>query len=59
VERQTLLWTLVVFFGASTAFQLVQNATADDSLLVTIAAEVVVLGAIVGLIVVLVRRRSR
>jgi hypothetical protein len=59
VDRETLLWALVAFFGATVAFQLVQRFTEDESVLVTIALEVVVLALIVGGIVVLVRRGRR
>jgi hypothetical protein len=58
VQGRTLLWTLVAFFGASIAFRAVQNATEDSPLAVTIALEVLVLAAIVGLIVFLVRRQG-
>jgi hypothetical protein len=58
VTGRTLLWTLVAFFGASIAFRAVQNATEDEPLAVTIAIEVVVLAAIIGLIVFLVRRQG-
>lgn len=56
--RGTLLWTLVAFFGASLAFRAVQDLTEDESIGVTIAAELVVLGAIIGLIVLIVRARG-
>lgn len=58
MSRQTLLWTLVVFFGASLAFNAVQDLTADEPIGVTIAVEVAVLAAIVGLIVLVVRLRG-
>lgn len=59
MQRTTLLWTLVAFFGASILFRAVINATEDSPVLVTIALELVVLGALVGLIVLLVRRSDR
>jgi hypothetical protein len=58
VDRRTLLWTLVAFFGASIAFAAVQRATADQPAGVTLAIELVVLGAIIAFIVVLVRRQG-
>ncbi len=57
MNRNTLLWTLVVFFGASLVFNGIKNATDDEPVLVTIGLEVLALGAIVGVIVLLVRRR--
>jgi len=56
VERRTVLWALVAFFGASIAFRAVQEATEDEPTGVTLLAEVAVLVVIVALIVVLVRR---
>lgn len=53
------MWTLVAFFGASIAFTAVRNATKGDSRWLTVGVEVAVLAAIVGLIVVLVRRADR
>jgi membrane protein DedA with SNARE-associated domain len=57
MDRQTLLWTLVAFFGASILFRAVQTATEDESTAVTVGLEVLVLVAIVGLIVLISRRR--
>jgi hypothetical protein len=58
VDRNTVLWTLVVFFGASILFGARRNATEDESagvqLLVQIAAALLVVGAIV-----LIVRRGR
>ena len=59
MTRTTLLWTLVAFFGASIAFRAVIRATEDSPVAVTIALELVLLAALVGLIVVLVRRSDR
>ena len=47
MNRNTLLWTLVVFFGASIMFAAIRNATSDESAGVQLAAQ---LGA--GLLVV-------
>ena len=52
------MWTLVLFFGASIAFRFVQSVTDGESLWVTIGLEVLLLGAIVGVIVAVARRRS-
>ncbi len=59
VDRDTILWSIVAFFGATVAFQAIQDALADEGALVTIAAEVAALAAIVALIVVIVRWRGR
>jgi LPXTG-motif cell wall-anchored protein len=59
VDRNTVLWTLVVFFGASILFGALRNATEDEStgvqLLVQLGAVLLVLGAIV----LIVRRRRQ
>ena len=58
MQRQTLLWTLVLFFGASLVFGAIKNATKDESVLVTLGLEVLALAAIIGAIFVLSRRRK-
>ena len=58
MQRQTLLWTLVLFFGASLVFSSIQNATEDESTAVTIALELVALVVIIGAVVFFVRRRN-
>ena len=59
MPRSTILWTLVAFFGAAIAFNAVQDLTEDESTLVTLGLEVLVLGLIIGLIIFLVRRSER
>jgi len=57
VDRNALLWTLVVFFGASVMFGTIRNATEGESAGVQLLLQ---LGAgllLVGAIVVFVRRR--
>jgi hypothetical protein len=59
VDRNTLLWTLVAFFGASILFSTIRRATEDESggvqLLVQLGAGLLVVGAIV----VIVKRRQQ
>lgn len=57
MQRTTLLWTLVVFFGASIAFRAVRNATDDESVWVTLGLEALVALVLVGVIVAIVRRQ--
>lgn len=59
MERSTVLWTLVAFFGAAIAFNGVQQLTEDESTLVTIGLELVVLVLIIAFIVFVVRRSER
>lgn len=57
MDRNTLLWTLVVFFGASLLFALVRRATEDQGAGATLAYQ---LGAgllLVAAIVYFFRRR--
>lgn len=57
MQRTTLLWTLVVFFGASIAFRAVRNATEDEPVGVTLALEALVAVVLVLVIVAIVRRQ--
>jgi hypothetical protein len=52
-----VLWTLVVFFGASIAFAAVRDATKDEGTGVALLAQLGVGALIVAAIVVVVRRR--
>ena len=58
MSRQTLLWSLVLFFGASIVFGAIKNATKDESTLVTLGLEAVALAVIVAGIVLVTRRRG-
>ena len=55
MDRQTLLWTLVVFFGASVLFGAISNATEDESTGLRIGLQVVAGVALIGLLAVIVR----
>jgi hypothetical protein len=50
VDRNTILWTLVVFFGASIVFGAIANVTEDESaglrLLLQLGAGVLIVGGI-------------
>jgi hypothetical protein len=58
VDRRTLLWTLVAFFGAGLVFFGVRQATEGASTAVVLGAQLLALAAIVAVIVVLVRRQG-
>jgi hypothetical protein len=58
VDRNQLLWTLVVFFGASIMFAAIRNATNDESAGVQLAAQLAAGAVVVAAIVVVVRRRG-
>jgi hypothetical protein len=57
VERNTLLWALVVFFGASIMFAAIRNATDDESAGIQLLAQLAAGALVVGAIVLFVRRR--
>jgi MYXO-CTERM domain-containing protein len=57
VSRNTVLWTLVIFFGASVMFGYIRNATEDESAATSLAAQAVAGLLLVAVIVLYVRRR--
>jgi hypothetical protein len=57
VERNTVMWTLVVFFGASILFGAIRNATNDEGAGVQLAVQLGAALLLVGAIVVFVRHR--
>ena len=58
MDRTALLWTLVVFFGASIMFRAIRNATDDESIGVTLGLEVLAGLVVIGAIVLILRRRG-
>jgi hypothetical protein len=58
VPRQTLLWTIVLFFGASLAFAALNDLTEGEPLGVRLGVQVLLLGVLVGAIVVIARARG-
>ena len=59
MDRNTVLWTLVVFFGATVAFGAIRNATEDQSAGVTIGLQAVAMLVIIGVVVAVVRHQER
>ena len=57
MSRNTVLWTLVVFFGASLMFGYIRNATEDESTGTTLAAQIVAGLLLVAVIILYLRRR--
>ncbi len=58
MPRQTLLWTIVLFFGASLAFAGLNDLTEGEPLGLRLGAQVLLLGLIVGAIVLIARARG-
>ena len=59
MNRQTLLWSLVVFFGAGLLFNAINDATEGEGAGVRVLAQVVALAAVIGVITLVVRARGR
>jgi hypothetical protein len=57
VDRDTVLWTLVLFFGASVMFAAIRDATRDEGTGLSLVAQLAAGLVLVGAIVVFVRRR--
>jgi hypothetical protein len=57
VERNTVLWTLVLFFGASLMFATIRDATRGDGIGVALAAQLAAGLLLVAVIVIYVRRK--
>jgi hypothetical protein len=59
VDRKTLLWTLVLFFGASLMFATIRDATRGEGIGVALAAQLAAGLLLVAVIVLYMRRRGR
>ena len=57
-NRQTILWTLVVFFGAGLIFKLVGDATDGQSVAVELGAQIAVLVILMTAVTLYVRRKG-
>lgn len=57
MDRNTVLWVLVLFFGASVVFGGLRRLTEDESAGVTIGVQVAALALIVGAVVLVARSR--
>ena len=58
VNRETALWTLVLFFGASVMFGAIRKATEDEGSGVALAAQAAAGLLLIGAVVLFVRRRG-
>ena len=57
MNRDTVLWTLVVFFGASVMFAAIRNATEDESTGLSLGLQLAAGLLLVGGILLFLRRR--
>lgn len=56
MNRNTFLWSLVVFFGAAIVFRAIRVATEDEPVAVSLLAAVAALAVMVAAIAFFVRR---
>jgi MYXO-CTERM domain-containing protein len=59
VDRDSVLWTIVVFFGASVLFAAIRNATEDEGTGVSLVLQLTAGLLLVGAIILFMRRRRR
>jgi MYXO-CTERM domain-containing protein len=57
VNRDTVLWTLVLFFGASIMFGAIRSATEDESAGVSLGLQLFAGLLLIGAVILFVRRR--
>ena len=57
VDRDTVLWTIALFFGASIMFAAIRDATRDEGTGLSLGLQLAAGLALVGAIVLFVRRR--
>jgi hypothetical protein len=58
VNRDTVLWTLVLFFGASVMFAAIRDATKDEGAGVSLGAQAAAGLLLIGAVVIFMRRRK-
>jgi hypothetical protein len=59
MDRDTILWALVLFFGASLLFAAIREATEGESVAVRLGFQVLALAVLIAAIVAFVQRRNR
>ena len=59
MDRNTILWTLTVFFGATVAFGVIRNATEDQSAGVSLGLQALAMVVIIAVVVAVVRHQER
>jgi hypothetical protein len=58
VDRNTILWTMVVFFGASVMFSAIREASDDDGIGLSLALQLGAGLVLVAIIAFVVKRRG-
>jgi membrane protein DedA with SNARE-associated domain len=59
VDRDTFLWALVLFFGASLLFAAIREGTEGESVALRVGFQVLALAVLIAAIVAFVQRRKR
>ena len=59
MDRNTVLWTLVLFFGASLMFATIRDATRGEGIGIALAAQLAAGLLLIAVIVLYVKRRGR
>ena len=57
MDRNTLLWVMVVFFGASLMFSTIRNAAEGEGVGIALLAQLAAGGLLVVVIILFLRRR--
>ena len=57
MNRDTVIWTLVLFFGASIMFGAIRNATEDEGTGVSLGLQLAAGLLLIGAVILFVRRR--
>ncbi len=57
MNRDTVIWTLVLFFGASIMFGAIRNATEDEGAGVSLGLQLAAGLLLIGAVILFVRRR--
>ena len=58
MDRNTVLWTMVVFFGSALMFSAIRSAAEDDGVGVALLAQIVGGGLLIAFLVLYMRSRG-
>ena len=58
MDRDTVIWTMVVFFGASLMFSTIRSAAEDDGVGIALVAQLAAGGLLILFIILFMRRRQ-
>ncbi len=58
MDRNTVMWTMVVFFGSALMFSSIRSAAEDDGIGIALLAQVAAGGLLIAFIVLYMRSRG-